>query len=122
MSPVSGGGAGFADDAGRQEAVVAAAQKVLLSSCLDQVGPTVVPRDGQDVELATPHGTFQTVLGRRRRGDAGERCVLTVLHLLQADVVTLVQEGPHGNGVAELFMLACKPEGSSIQQDTIGIL
>lgn len=112
MSPVSGGGAVFAGVAGRQEAVAAAAQKVLLSSCLDQVGPTVVPRDGQDVELTAPHSAFQAILGCRRRGDAGERCILTVLHLLQADVVTLVQEGPHRNGVAELFMLACNPEGS----------
>lgn len=112
MSPVSRGGAVFAGVAGRQEAVAAAAQKVLLSSCLDQVGPTVVPHDGQDVELTAPHSAFQAILGCRRRGDAGERCILTVLHLLQADVVTLVQEGPHRNGVAELFMLACNPEGS----------
>lgn len=113
MSPVSGGGgAVFAGVAGRQEAVAAAAQEALLGRCLDQVGPVVVPRDGQDVGLPAPHGTFQTILGPCREGDAGERCILTVLHLLQADVVTFFQEGPHRNGVAELLMLACNPEGS----------
>lgn len=110
MSPVSGGGADFAGDARRQVAVTAAAQEVPLRGRLDQVGPLVVPRDGQDVELTAPHGALQTALGRRRRGDAGERCILTVLHLLEADVI-LIQEGPHGDGVAELFMLACNPEG-----------
>lgn len=112
MSPVSGGGADFAGHARGQEAVAAAAaQEVPLGGCLDQVGPPVVQLDGQDVELPAPHGPLQAVLARRRRSDAGERCVLTVLHLLEADVVAIVQEGPHGNGVAELFMLACSPEG-----------
>lgn len=65
---------------------------------------------GQDVELmeAQPtHSARKTVLGTRR-GDAGEHRVLTVLYLLQADVITLVQEGPHRDGVAELLGLPCE--------------
>jgi len=44
VSPISGGGAHpvFADDAGREEAVAAAAQQVLLCRFFDQVSPVVV--------------------------------------------------------------------------------
>lgn len=109
VSPVSGRGAHpiFADDAGRQQSVIAAAQKVLLGRCLNQVGPAVMQCDGKDVELAASHCSLQAVLGCSRGGDAGERCVLSVLHLLEADVITLIQEGTNRDGVAELFGLGC---------------
>lgn len=106
VSPISGGGAHpvFTDYTRRQEAVFAAAQQVLLGSSLDQVGPVVAERD---VELAATHSSFQDVLGCSTGGDAGECCVLPVLHLLKADIVTLVQEGTNRNRVAELFGLPC---------------
>lgn len=108
VAPVSGGGAKpvLADDAVCQQAGVAAAQRVLLRRRLDQVGPAVVQRHGQDVELVAARRSLQAVLGRSAGRDAGERCVLPVLHLLQADVVALVKKGTNGDGVAELFELA----------------
>jgi len=59
------------------------------------------------VELVAPRRSLQAVLGCGRGCDAGECCVLPVLHLLKANVITLVQEGTNRDGVAELFGLAC---------------
>lgn len=105
VSPVSRGGgahAVFADDARRKEAILTAAQQVLFCCRLNQVCPTVVQRDGKDVPT---HCSFQAFLGCNRGSDAGECCILPVLHFLEANVIALIQESTNRDGVAEFFGL-----------------